>query len=183
MPRLPRQNPSPDTAGHRLIFSPFASPRPMLASSWASPCQSTASKAQSPAKPQAILRLRGPCEKERLAKAAPGVRFSGRKGATLRSRPWPRRGPHCGPCLGPLMVYSFIGGSVSGSPGGARILAPAIFFSTSLRVPVWRSPPSLSFRPELMARLPLERRAQEPVICAGPRGRSWPAPQTCRRPN
>ena len=38
-----------------------------------------------------------------------------------------------------------------------------------LRVPVWRSPPSLSFRPELMARLPLGRGAQEPVVCAGPR--------------
>ena len=50
---------------------------------------------------------------------------------------------------------------------------PSLFFSPSPRVAVRRFPPSLSSRPEMMARLParlpLERRAQGPVICAGAR--------------
>ena len=129
------------------------------------------------------LRLRSPCERKRLPKAAPNRQRADEcpaggsvlelKKAILGARPWPRRGPHCGPCFGPLMVYSFIGGPVWGPPGGARIFAPACFFSPSPRVAVRRFPPSLSSRPEMMARLParlpLERRAQGPVICAGAR--------------
>ena len=75
--------------------------------------------------------------------------------------------------LGPLWFILSLGARFWGHLAGPGFSPQLVFFSPSPRVAVRRFPPSLSSRPEMMARLParlpLERRAQGPVICAGAR--------------
>ena len=185
----PRQNASPDTAGHRLILGPFASSRPMLGSCWASPCQSTASKAQDPDRTHTILRLKSLCEKERLARAAPsehanlwGFGFRIERDQLLGRAPGPEGVRILGLVLGPSWFILSLGVRFRGHQAGPGF-SPQLFFFTfssgsGLAIPAFAV---VSARADGPAASGAEGPGTGHLRWA--EGGSWPAPQTCRRQN